>query len=230
MKLKKFLSILATFTMLLPLAGCGAKEVKGAEREDKLDITPPDLTTEYVESGFLEYYKLNTGIYFDPLPVDAVYISTSCAYRTLREVDETVENIEVDLSYGGGVDEDTPIVSIEVYISGGHIGDRILINSLSKAEYLTEEYEREIQTILHEDENYYEERATYRHTERVSIPISYFSEPTGIIFFFAPGIAENNRWCYGWESNTLYYQKENGKIKFMSEREHAYVTDGSLIY
>ena len=196
-----------------------------------LGIEKPDLTTEYVEAGFLEYYQIDKGIVcIDPLPSDAVMVNSSCAYRTLREVDETAESFEVVLFFGGGVNEKTPIVSMEVYISGGNSGEKIQLRSIPKAEYVTEEYKIDCQTVYHEDKNYYEAKTEYRHTEVVYIPLSYLWGGGGAIRFCTQGIGEDDRWVYGATNQTLYYARENGKIHFMSEREHAYVTDGSLIY
>ena len=226
MKLKNFLSILATFTMLLPFAGCGAaKEVKGAETEDKLDITPPDLTTEYVESGFLEYYKIYS--YNDPM-AEVIRVENRCAYRTLRDVDEKSEQVEVTLFYGGEAEEETPLIDIEFKILGGE--EEIHLCTIPKEKYITNEYKIDRQTTYHIDKNYCEEKIEYNHSENVTIPMSYFSGNSGFVCIVMNGTVEDQTWECGWCIRYLYYTKENGKIKFMSAREHAYVTDGSLIY
>ena len=216
---KKILCCILAMGMVCGLSACGG-----------LGIEKPDLTTEYVEGGFLEYRMIYDGSVRGALPEDAIYVNSFCAYRTLREVDETAESFEVALCFGGGVNEKTPIVSMEVYISGGNSGEKIQLRSIPKAEYVTEEYKIDCQTVYHEDKNYYEAKTEYRHTEVVYIPLSYLWGGGGAIRFCTQGIGEDDRWVYGATNQTLYYARENGKIHFMSEREHAYVTDGSLIY
>lgn len=218
------------FSKMLFCFALAAGMVCGFSACGGLGIEKPDLTTEYVESGFLEYRMIYDGSVQGDLPGDAICVNSSCAYRTLREVDETAENIEVGLYFGGGVNAETPIVSMEVYISGGYSGERIQIRSIPKAEYVTEEYKIDCQTVYHEDKNYYEAKTEYHHTERVYVPMSYLWGESGAIRFCTQGIGEDDRLVYGATDQKLYYTRENGKIHFMSEREYAYVTDGSLIY
>ena len=71
--------------MVCGLSACGG-----------LGIEKPDLTTEYVESGFAEYCSIELGC--DPQPI--VLFLTRCGYRTMRIVDETAAYVEVTLFYG----------------------------------------------------------------------------------------------------------------------------------
>ena len=211
---KKILCCILAMGAVCGLSACG-----------KDGIPLPDLKTEYVESGFVEYYKL-VG---DPswYPPDAVFMYPECAYRLHRTVEESQTNIEVTLCFGGGADEEDEFTHVEIYFLTGE--EKHGIRTISKDEYLTEEYKIKSQVIYHDEEGCRGVRTEYTHSETFSIPMAYFSEDEGTVGFCAEGYV-GEKACYGRCYLALHYTKEDEELHFMSHREYVYVKYGLLAY
>lgn len=220
MNTKKLLCMLAIFTMLFSLAGCGIERLP----ENEYGIPAPDLTTEYVESGFVEYYGYGA---YGTLPDGSVSVRTKLGFRTLRVADGAAKRITVTLFFGGGAHEDNPFTHVEIALSAR---EAVLpIKTILKEDYLTKDYEINVEEIDHRESKFTKEKIEYTHYEDVTIPMTFFSEDKGYVCFSAVGYVGEDR-CYDGCYRSLYYSKENGKIHFMSEREYVYSTKGALRY
>ena len=228
---KKILWCIFAMGMVCGFSACGGTEIE-----------PPDLTTEYVESGFSEYCSIELGC--DPQPI--VLFLTRCGYRTMRIVDETAAYVEVTLFYGGkeptesyGYSGDLPDATafdrMEVYLESGD--EKNLINMIPTEEFLKEEYKIQSNSKyigkVH-GRDVYERQTEYAHSEFVQIPMSFFSEEEGVISFSVEGIIEEDYpplgFVYDWGRIALYYTQKEGKIHFINKQEHDYLTNSSWYY
>lgn len=224
MKTKKVLCFLAACTMFLPFSACGVKQ------NNKYGITPPDLKSKYVESGFVEYYDII--VLGDEGPKDPNEISVGCAvaYRLKRVANGEEKGVEAELFFGGGK-EDPRVTEARVSIVSDdkEIG---VIRTIPAEEFWSEDFAYHVeQTYYYDDEGlylYYTLATTFFHSEKVIVPMSAFSEEEGWVkFVVTPYSGEEE--CSYTDVERLYYRKEGGKIHFMSEREYYYVNEGQLL-